>query len=350
MALEGRRRLIAGMRRPPAVARVLQRVTATSRAFVMFEPGELVLMCVSGGPDSVCLAESLTRLRRLFRIRLAILHVDHRLRRGSQGDARYVGRLATRLDLTFEHVVVSGRPERGDSVEAWARARRRAAALAVAHEMGAARIATGHTLDDQAETVLMRALSGAGAAGTAGIPPVLGPWVRPLLDVRRMETEAFCRSLGLRPRVDPTNSDPRYLRNAIRLRGLPALERAVGRDVRQALARTGALLREDDAELTRQADEAYAQIARHVTPNGRSPIVHAVDLRAADLPALPASIAARVVLHAAFDLGASVTREDVLAIIDLAAGAPGRRRLLSMGLQAHRGPAYVHLARTSSER
>lgn len=349
MALEGRRRLTAGMRRPPAVARVLQRITATSRTFGMFEPGDLVLICVSGGPDSVCLAESLTRLRRLLRIRLAVLHVDHRLRRGSEADARYVRRLAARLGLTFEHVVVWGRPARGESVEAWARAQRRAAALAVAHEMGAGRIATGHTLDDQAETVLMRALSGAGAAGVAGIPPVLGPWVRPLLDVRRDETETFCRSLGLRPRVDPTNSDPRYLRNAIRLRGLPALERAVGRDVREALARTGALLREDDVELTRRADEAYAQIARPAAVEGSS-IVGGVDLRAEALPALPDPIAGRVILRAVFELGAPATRADVLAVLDLAAGRPGRRRLLSMGLRARRGPKYVHLARTSSER
>lgn len=350
MALEGRRRLTAGMRRPPAVARVLQRITATSRTFGMFEPGDLVLICVSGGADSVCLVESLTRLRRLLRVRLAVLHVDHRLRRGSEADARYVQRLAARLDLTFEHVVVMGRPARGESVEAWARGRRRAAALAVAHEMGAQRIATGHTLDDQAETVLMRALSGAGAAGMAGIPPVVGPWVRPLLDVRREETETFCRSLGLRPRVDPTNSDPRYLRNAIRLRGLPALERAAGRDVREALARTGALLREDDAELTRRADEAYAQIARPVPADDGSPIVRGVDLRAGALPGLPASIAGRVILRAAFDLGASVTRADVLAVLDLAGGRPGRQRSLSMGLRARRDRAYVHLARTSSER
>jgi tRNA(Ile)-lysidine synthase len=196
----------------------------------------------------------------------------------------------------------------------------------------------------------MRALSGAGAAGLAGIPPVLGPWVRPLLEVRRDETEAFCRSLGLRPRVDPTNSDPRHLRNAIRLRGLPGLERAVGRDVREALARSGALLREDDEELARRADESYAQVARTVPLDRGSPIVGSVDLRAAALADLPVSIAGRVILRATFDLGVSGSRADVLAVLDLAAGRPGRERSLSMGLRARRGRAYVHLARTSSER
>lgn len=338
------------MRRPPAVARVLQRITTTARTFGMFEPGDLVVVCVSGGPDSLCLVESLTRLRRLLRIRLSVLHVDHGLRPGSSDDARYVRRLAARLDLAFEPVTAAGRPSRGESVEAWARGQRRAAALAVAHDIGAQRIATGHTLDDQAETVLMRALSGAGAAGIAGIPPVLGPWVRPMLEVRRGETEAFCSSLGLRPRVDPTNADPRYLRNALRLRGLPALERAVGHDVRRPLARAGALLREDDAELTRIAGEAYRRIARRVAVDRRSSLVAGVDLDAGLLPGLPVPIAGRVILRAASELGISATRADVLAVLDLAAGEPGRRRSLSMGLRARRGQAYVHLARTSSER
>jgi tRNA(Ile)-lysidine synthase len=333
------------MRRPPAVARVLERVTATARSFGMFEPGDLVLACVSGGPDSVCLLESLTRLRRLLRIRLAVLHVDHGLRAGSGDDAVYVRRMAARLGVAFEHVVVVGRPERGASVEAWARDRRRAASLAVAREMEAARIATGHTLDDQAETVLMRALSGSGAAGIAGIRPVAGPWVRPLLEVRRAETEAFCRSLGLRPRQDPSNRDQRYLRNAIRLRGLPALERATGRDVRDALARTGALLREDDAELARLAGLAFADIA---VPGPRER--GTVELRATALASAPPAIAGRVVLRAAHTLGAVPTRADVEAVVDLAAGRPGRSRSLSAGLRARRAGAYVRLARPSSER
>jgi tRNA(Ile)-lysidine synthase len=334
------------MRRPPAVARVLERVTATARAFEMFEPGGLVLACVSGGPDSVCLVESLVRLRRLLGIRVAILHVDHGLRPDSAEDAAYVRRLAARLGVPFEHVEAVGRPARGTSVEAWAREQRRAASLSVAREMAAAAIATGHTLDDQAETVLMRVLSGAGAAGASGIPPVLRPWVRPLLDVRRSETEAFCRSLGLRPRADPTNQDPRYLRNAIRLGGLPALERATGRDVRDALARTGALLREDDAELSRQAEAAFGELA-HVEGSRASTTVR---LRAVALAAEPPAIAARVVQRAAHAIGASVTRADVDAVLDLAAGRPGRDRSLSAGLRARRRGAYVHLARPFSER
>jgi tRNA(Ile)-lysidine synthase len=338
----------ASSRRPPAVARVLERVTATVREHEMFPAGELVLVCVSGGPDSVCLLESLVRLRRLFRIRTSVFHFDHRLRPDSAKDVAYVRRLAAKHGLVFEHVEAVSGPPRGASVEMWAREERGTAALAVARESGAARIATGHTLDDQAETVLMRALSGSGAGGVAGIPPVRGPWVRPLFDVRRSQTQAFCRSLGLRPRLDPSNVEPRFLRNALRLRGLPALELAVGRDVREALARTGALLREDDAELTRQMEEVWDDVVTLHQPLP-APVPVRADLRAAALRGLAPPIAGRLVAKVLHRLGALATRADVLAVVDLAAGRPGRGRSLSAGLRARRDRGYVRIARPSPE-
>ena len=108
------------MRRPPAIARVLERVTSTAREHEMFLPGRTVLVCVSGGPDSVCLLESLVRLRRLFRIRLEVFHLDHRLRADSAADAGYVRRLATRHRLPLHLAVADGSPSKGESIEAWA--------------------------------------------------------------------------------------------------------------------------------------------------------------------------------------------------------------------------------------
>ena len=99
-------------RRPPAVARVLERVTKTARAHDLFTPGDLVLVWVSGGPDSVCLLESLVRLRRLFRLRLQVFHMDHRLRPDSAADATYVRRLAERLGLPFHLAVAVDEPGR----------------------------------------------------------------------------------------------------------------------------------------------------------------------------------------------------------------------------------------------
>jgi tRNA(Ile)-lysidine synthase len=195
----------------------------------MFDSGDLVLVSCSGGPDSVCLLYSLWHLRRLFRIRLAVFHFDHRLRADSAKDGAYVRTLTKRLSLPFHLRRAGDRPGKGQSVEAWARVARLTAANHLRREIGAASLAEGHTLDDQAETVLLNLLRGSGLEGLAGIDPGQGAqtrWVQPLIDVERSEVEMFCRALGLRPRRDPMNEDRRFLRAAIRHEVMPALERA----------------------------------------------------------------------------------------------------------------------------
>lgn len=118
-----------------------------------------------------------------------------------------------------------------------------------AQRHGIRRIATGHTLDDQAETVLMRMITGAGRRGLSGIPPVRGPYIRPLIDLRRDDTEAFCKALKLKPRRDPTNGDERYLRNAIRGDLLPHLSARYNARIAVTLARTADVMRDEDALL-----------------------------------------------------------------------------------------------------
>lgn len=329
------------MARPPAVARVLERVTTTVREHDLLLPGDTTLVAVSGGPDSVCLLHALHGLRRLLKLRLEVVHLDHRLREGSAADAAYVRRTAERLKVPFHLRVAEGRPARGESVEAWARAQRHRAFRDVQRETGARRVALAHTLDDQAETVLLAVLTGRGLDAVSGMKPVAGPFVRPLLEVTRQQVEAFCRALHLRPRHDPTNDDPRFLRNALRLRGLPALERALGRPAREPLASTAALLRVDADELARRALDALGDVVEE-TPAG-------ADLDVARLGRLPRAIAGRVVRLALLRCNAPATREDVEAIMDLSAGRPGRRRDLSQGLKAMRERGYVSLSRTSPE-
>lgn len=329
------------MRRPPAVARVLERVKATARAHQMFLPGETVLVAVSGGPDSVCLVHALVDLRRLFRVDLGVFHFDHRLRSGSAEDAGYVRRTADRLHLPFFLRVAETQPEQGESVEDWAhRARLGALALAM-REAGAVRGALAHTVDDQAETVLLALIRGGGLDAVAGIRPAQGPFVRPLIEVSRAEVEAFCRARHLRPRLDPTNRDTRLLRNAVRLKVLPALERAVGRDVRPTLARSAALLRRDADEFERRATEALVELLEE-EPEG-------VRLPATTFDTLPGAISSRVARAAVYRCGVVPTQDDVDAILDLAAGRPGRRRDLTGGLLAVRDREYVSISRTSPE-
>ncbi|HJS26672.1 MAG TPA: tRNA lysidine(34) synthetase TilS [Actinomycetota bacterium] len=338
------------MRRPPAVARVLERVTRTAREHEMFASGDHVVVSVSGGPDSVCLLYSLWHLRRLFAIRLEVFHFDHRLRKDSAKDADYVRRLAERLNLPFHLRTAEHGPRRGQSVDAWATVARGNAANELRTTIGAQRIAEGHTLDDQAETVLLNLIRGAGLEGVSGIWPGGREggriYVQPLFDVERAEVEAFCRAMHLRPRRDPTNRDPRHLRNAIRLKVVPAMERATGREVRRPIARSADLLRESRLELSSTAVETMRRIVTEVGDEQR--------FDAAALRSLPKPIASRVVRLALYQVMtledvAPWSKEAVEAVLDLAAGRPGRRRDLPNGLKARRERGYVSVSRTSPE-
>lgn len=314
----------------------------------MFGPGDRVLVSVSGGPDSVCLLYSLWYLRRLFEIELEVFHFDHRLRKDSAKDGEYVRRLAERLKLTFHLRVAQSAPAKGLSVEAWATLARGDAANDTRTEIGARVIAEGHTLDDQAETVLLNLIRGTGLEGLSGIWPGSRKQglVEPLLEVERAEVEAFCRALHLRPRLDPTNRDTNHLRNAIRLKVLPQIERTTGREVKRPIARTADLLREDRTEIHAAAVE---EMRRAVTESDGEQRFHVATLRA-----LPRPVASRVIRLALFRVstlgdGPVWTSEAVEAVLDLAQGRPGRGRDLPAGLKARREREYVSVSRTSPE-
>ncbi len=324
--------------RPPAVARVLERVTTTARRHEMFAPGESVLTAVSGGPDSTCMLHALHMLRRLFRMHIEVFHFDHRLRRDSVEDARYVERTAERLKVPFHLRVADSSPAKGESVEDWAHRVRFRALAQVLRETGADRAAIAHTLDDQAETVLLAVIRGGGLDSAAGIRPSQGPFVRPLIDVTREEVEAFVRAAHLRPRIDPSNRDTRLLRNAVRLKVIPALERSVGREVKETLARTASLLREDAEELMQQAARASADSLEEEEG--------AVVLQATELASLPRAIGSRVARAALYRAGILPTADAVDAILDLAEGRPGRKRMLPDGVTATRERGRVRISRS----
>jgi tRNA(Ile)-lysidine synthase len=303
----------------------------------MFAPRSTVLVAVSGGADSTCLLHAMVRARRLLRIRrLIAFHFDHRLRADSGRDAAYARGQADRLGLAFIVRRATSAPEPGASVEAWARVARYKAMAEVREEVGAATAATGHTVDDQAETVLLALVRGGGLESLAGIRPVRDGVVRPLLDVTRGQTAAFCRSLGLRPRRDPHNEDPSYLRVAIRERALPALERAVEREVTVTFARTAALVRQDGELLTEMTERAAATVV--------SSGPDAVRIDAAGLLALPPPIAGRVVRTALLEAGIVPELPHIEAVAALASGRPGRRVALPGRLVARREREYVSLS------
>jgi tRNA(Ile)-lysidine synthase len=225
--------------------------------------GDGVAVAVSGGADSLALLHTLRALAGPRDWRLAVVSVDHGLRPGSAADASFVSDHAKALGLPVQVRTLDPadlEPHRRAGPEAAARAARYAALWPAADELGCHWLATGHTLDDQAETVLLQLLRGAGPDGLAGMAVHSGRLLRPLLTARRAETRACCAAIGLNWREDPTNADDGPLRNRVRHQLLPLLE-----DLRpgaaQTLARTAALAADERAWLTPLVTEALTATA-----------------------------------------------------------------------------------------
>ena len=192
-------------------------------------PGTNIDCAVSGGADSVALLV----LACAANLHVTAWHVDHGLRENSHTEAELVAQLATQLGAQFESRTVS--VEQGANTEARAREARHAALPSG--------VMTGHTADDQAETILINLLRGSGTRGLAGMQPTSQ---RPLLHIRRSETQALCSALGVSVFNDPSNDDERFQRNRIRHEVLPLLESLAKRDLVPVLTRQADLLRDDD--------------------------------------------------------------------------------------------------------
>ena len=191
----------------------------------MLSAGERILVAVSGGPDSVGLLAALTSLRKPLGVELVAAHVNHRLR-GTDADAdeQCAAEVARRLSVPFVRDELPLTLGSGGNIEARARRLRYAALQRLARVHGCVRIATGHTQDDQAETVLLRLIRGTGTAGLGAIQPRRRDGViRPLIDCSRAQAEALARTAGLPWRVDASNRDPRFSRTRIRHDVLPLL-------------------------------------------------------------------------------------------------------------------------------
>jgi len=219
-------------------------VRAATGRHRLFASGASLLVAVSGGPDSVALLHALTCLRAELGLTLAVGHVHHGLRAEADRDAAFVRGLAARLGcpVAVEAVHVPHRP--GRSPETAARAVRYSALARMARVAGATRIAVAHTADDQAETVLMRLLQGAGPRGLAGIPFRRGAVVRPLLEADRAAVLGHLAAHGLPWVEDATNLDTKLLRNRIRHELLPLIAAHGWPRITTALCRTAAAARE----------------------------------------------------------------------------------------------------------
>lgn len=203
-----------------AVKAIRRAVKDSGRCQGLWSPGQRVMVACSGGPDSLCLLHALREVAPEEELTIIVGHVDHQLRPSSEEDARFVACMAQRwgLDYKVAQVTVRGTGEAG------AREARYEALMALAEGLDAQVVATAHTADDQAETLIMRLIRGTGLRGLQGIPARRGKVVRPLLGVSRNLVEVYLDEVGLQGRRDPTNEDLQPFRNRVRRRILPALK------------------------------------------------------------------------------------------------------------------------------
>ena len=244
----------------PAIADVRRAVReAFDEAAV--STGDLVLVACSGGADSLALAAAAGFEGARAGIRVGAAIVEHGLQAETVAVAARTAEVLRGLGLSPVEVwpVSVGA---GAGPEAAARTARYEALDAAAAEHGARFVLLGHTLDDQAETVLLGLGRGSGPKSLAGMSAVSGTYLRPLLAIRRATTEAFCRDSSLDYWTDPQNSDPRFTRVKLRHEELPQLEDALGGGVAEALARTANLLRADALALDQLAAELFATEAQ----------------------------------------------------------------------------------------
>jgi tRNA(Ile)-lysidine synthase len=265
--------------------------------------GDTVLVAVSGGADSLALAAALIPESKNLLVNLVGVTIDHQLQKSSDKQAEKV--LAQLLKLGISQVeIVKVDVELLDGLEASARRARYAALDAVAERHNAKLIFLGHTLNDQAESVLLGLARGSGARSLSGMARCTGKYCRPLLEISRSETLAACAENNLIPWIDPHNSDSQFARVRVRTDALPKLEESIGPGITEALARSADLLRDDADALDGWANQVSANL-------------DLADLEISLLAGLPKAVRTRLLRKAIYAAGAptgSITADHVASV------------------------------------
>jgi len=313
-----------------AVQKLAQSVRHYIRKHGLLKAGDRVGIAVSGGADSVASLRLLLELRKEIGVVLSVVHFNHKLRGAdSDEDERFVAQLAQehRLELRCEGGDVAAyAAEKHLSLETAARQLRYQYFRRLLLGRRLNRIATGHTLDDQAETVLLKIVRGAGTRGLAGIYPKLSfpgsqfsaSIVRPLLGIRRKDLEAYLLGLGQSWREDKSNRDLRHMRNRVRHGILPRLEHYLNPGVREALAET--------AEIARAEEEFWQKEVSRVLPSvwARSA------LTVSALANLPLALQRRVIRAASESLGLRLDFPHVEEILALSCDLPRSAKAIEL--------------------
>ena len=288
-----------------------QKLLKTIQNYKMLSKGDGLLVGVSGGPDSVALLYLLMELKDDYDLQIYVVHLNHMLREDeSDDDAGYVEKLAKRLKLP----VFIGKKDvkefaKADklSLEEAARIQRYEFYKQIADKLNIRKIALGHTADDNAETVLMRLLRGAGEQGLIGIHPVRHidnlKVIRPLLNVHRREIESFLKEKRISVRTDSSNADNKFLRNKIRLELIPLLEENYNQNIKQVLVNTADILREENEYLKEITEKFYSKSIRK-TVLGKSN--ENIQLDISKIRSYPLAIQRRVIRYGIKELTGSL--------------------------------------------
>jgi tRNA(Ile)-lysidine synthase len=239
---------------------VVEKARATIDRYNMLAEGDTVLVALSGGPDSTCLLDVLARLGTKMDLGIEVAHVDHGLSPESESIGSRVSTVAANAGYDVHLMRIEDLE--GPNLQAKARELRYKFFESIARRISADHIATGHTLDDRVETTLARLVHGAGTEGLAGIPPVDGLRIRPLIEIRRERCRSYCAERGLEFVDDPANEDDQFERVAVRRRLVGAIEERWGPGAVEAIATSSDRLREDAAAIRDIADRLYADLAR----------------------------------------------------------------------------------------
>lgn len=246
------------------------KIRSSIKKYNMLQKGDSVLVGVSGGPDSVTLLHVLCDLKKEYSLNILIAHLDHKFRgEESADDRRFCEGLAKKynLEITWQEIDVPRiAKEKGISPEEAARFERYDFFKRLAKERGIDKIAVGHTRDDQAETVLMRIIRGAGMKGLRGISPVKDMQgfriIRPLIEISRKEVEDFVSEAGLKFRKDSSNEKTVFTRNKVRLELIPLLEKDFNPNVKEVLVNMAENLQVEDDFLSRYARRKFKSVSK----------------------------------------------------------------------------------------
>ncbi len=316
---------------------MLDRIADFIARHEMFSPGDRVGVAVSGGADSVFLLHALRELADL-----SVVHVDHGIRgKASHDDAGFVRDLAAKFGLPF-HLLNANLSVTAGNLEESARDVRRAFFRQLVTSGTVDRIATAHTRNDQAETVLYRMLRGASLTGLAGILPVTKEGlVRPLLETDRAEIECWLRQRAIQWRTDETNLDLTYARNRLRHDILPQLREAFNPRLDEALSNMATLARDEESYWKAELDRLDPPV---LNPEAQAPKLLSVP----DLAKLPTAAARRVIRRAIEGVKGDLRQIDfqhVERILNMAHRKQGHDRIRIPGLEIFRSFDWIRLAR-----